>query len=204
MISPLHALGAEAPKQTSVLDWESSHVQAFNDAKSKLAAATMLVHPDPAASIALTTDTSDTAVGEVLSQGPDKQQLAFFSKKLSTAELKYSAFDRELLALYLTIKHFRDSHEGRCFAIFIDNKPLCGAITSEVEKSPRQTRHLSFIAEYSTDIRHVSGSSNVVADALSRPAIPLDVCDDTPAFFGDSLGGSVSLCPGLDLSLIHI
>ena len=116
--------------------------------------------------------------------------------------MKYSAFDRELLALYLTIKHFRDSHEGRCFAIFIDNKPLCGAITSEVEKSPRQTRHLSFIAEYSTDIRHVSGSSNVVADALSHPAITLDGYDDTPAFFGDSLVGSVSLCPGLDLAAL--
>lgn len=48
----------------------------------------------------------------------------------------------------------------------------------------------------------MSGSSNVVADALSRPAIPLDLCDDTPAFFGDSLGGSVSLCPGLDLAAL--
>ncbi|GFV08870.1 retrovirus-related Pol polyprotein from transposon 17.6 [Trichonephila clavipes] len=29
-------------------------------------------------------------------------------------------------------------------------------------------RHLDFIAQYSTDIRHVQGNKNIVADALSR------------------------------------
>ncbi|GFO49327.1 Pol polyprotein [Plakobranchus ocellatus] len=35
----------------------------------------------------------------------------------------------------------------------------------------RQQRHLAFISEFSTDIRHVSGKSNVVADCLSRAAL---------------------------------
>ncbi len=35
--------------------------------------------------------------------------------------------------------------------------------------SARQQRHLSFLAEFTSDLRHTSGSSNVVADALSRP-----------------------------------
>ena len=39
-----------------------------------------------------------------------------------------------------------------------------------MDRSPRQTRHLSFIAEFSSDIRHVSGAANVVVDALSRPS----------------------------------
>ncbi|KAI5721680.1 hypothetical protein M8J77_023987 [Diaphorina citri] len=34
--------------------------------------------------------------------------------------------------------------------------------------SPRQFRHLDFIAQFSTDIQYVPGSQNVVADALSR------------------------------------
>jgi hypothetical protein len=34
--------------------------------------------------------------------------------------------------------------------------------------SPRQFRHLEFIAQFSTDFRHISGQDNVVADALSR------------------------------------
>ena len=125
--------------------------------------------PDPSASIMLTTDASDIAVGAVLSQGPLQEPLGFFSKKLSSAEKKYSAFDKELLAVYLAIRHFRPHLDGRHFPVITDHKPLCGAITSSAERSPRQTRHLSFISEFTTDIRHLAGSQNVVADALSRP-----------------------------------
>ena len=121
---------------------------------------------------------------------------------MSTAEKKYSAFDRELLALYLAVKHFRSSLEGRPFTIYTDHKPLCGAITSAADHSPRQTRHLSFVAEYTTDIRHVSGEANVVADALSRPSdVPLSLDDVPDALVLPALSSAVNalrLCPGVD------
>lgn len=41
-------------------------------------------------------------------------------------------------------------------------------MSNEANRSPRQTRHLSLVAEFSIDIQHVAGSSNVVADTLSR------------------------------------
>ena len=37
--------------------------------------------------------------------------------------------------------------------------------------SLRQTRHLAFIAEFTTDIRYVKGETNFVVDALSRPTV---------------------------------
>ena len=37
--------------------------------------------------------------------------------------------------------------------------------------SLRQTRHLAFIAEFTTDIRYVKGKTNFVADAFSRPTV---------------------------------
>ena len=205
-LAPLHALVSSVKAQSAVLTWDEARLRAFRDAKAKLARATMLVHPssDPTSPLFLTTDASDVAVGAVLSQGAANLPLAFYSKKMSEAERKYSAFDRELLALYLAVRHFRASLEGRQFTIFTDHKPLCGAITSSVEKSPRQTRHLSYIAEYSTDIRHVSGAANVVADALSRPSTPLpDVpadCDAPSSLVAPQLVASVSLCPGLDFA----
>lgn len=82
--------------------------------------------------------------------------------------MKYSTFDRELLAIYLSIKHFRYFVEGRQFTIFTDHKPISTAINSKSEKSPRQTRHLSYISQFTTDVIHVSGKGNVVADYLSR------------------------------------
>jgi len=48
-------------------------------------------------------DASDTAVGAVLQQFIDGCwcPIVFFSRKLNTAESEYSAFDRELLAIYV-------------------------------------------------------------------------------------------------------
>ena len=77
-------------------------------------------------------------------------------------------FDRELLAIFEAVKHFRHFLEGKNFTIFTDHKPLTFAMNSLTEKSPRQTRQLSFISEFTTDIKHVSGEANVVADMLSR------------------------------------
>ncbi|KAI5738876.1 hypothetical protein M8J77_012169 [Diaphorina citri] len=59
--------------------------------------------------------------------------------------------------------------EGRVFTIYTDHKPLTFAFLQKPEKcSPRQFRHLDFIAQFFTDIQYVPGSQNVVADALSR------------------------------------
>ena len=97
---------------------------------------------------------------------------AFYSHTLTPAERKYSAFDRELLAVYLAVKHFKHFLEGRQFIIYTDHKPLTHAIVSASDnRSPRQTRHLSFISEFSTDVRHIKGDRNVVADTLSRPSV---------------------------------
>ena len=169
VLAPLHSLQTSVKAQKAPLLWSASAISAFSNAKRALSNAVQLDHPDPSSVLSLTTDASDVAVGAVLAQGEDHRPLGFYSKKLSDAEKKYSAFDKELLALYLSIKHYRHHLEGRSFTVWTDHKPLCGALRSSTDRSPRQTRHLSFIAEFTTDIRHVPGSSNVVADFLSRP-----------------------------------
>jgi RNase H-like domain found in reverse transcriptase len=65
------------------------------------------------------------------------------------AQQKYSAFDRELLAVYLSIRHFRFMLEGRPFIIFTDHQPLLGSLGRISDPwSARQWRQLSFIAEF--------------------------------------------------------
>ena len=170
VLAPLHSLVAAAPSPKSALLWTDHHDRKFVQAKASLAGYVRLAHPssDPESSFSLTTDASNFAVGAVLSQGIEDRPLAFFSKKLSNPEKKYSTFDRELLAVFLAIRHFRHMLEGRPFCVWTDHKPLCGALDSSTDRSPRQTRHLSYIAEYTSDIKHISGASNVVADTLSR------------------------------------
>ncbi|GBN25005.1 Pro-Pol polyprotein [Araneus ventricosus] len=59
--------------------------------------------------------------------------------------------------------------EGTKFTILTDHKPIIYAFSQKIEKlSPRQINHLNFIAQFTVDIKHISGKDNVVADALSR------------------------------------
>lgn len=86
--------------------------------------------------------------GAVLQQEVDGewQPISFFSRRLKPAEVRYSTFDRELLAVYLTVKHFHHFFEGRKFWVLTDHKPLTHALSSHSDRyTPRQTRHLAYI-----------------------------------------------------------
>ena len=174
ILKPLHQAKAQLKSNRQKLVWSTEMCNAFNKIKSELANATMLAHPVEGAPLALVSDASDIAVGAVLQQFHNNswQPLAFYSKHLRQNELQYSAFDKQLLALYLSIRHFRCFVEGRSFVAFTDHKPLVSAIHKMADSwSKRQRRHLSCITEFTTDVRHISGMNNVVADMLSRPAI---------------------------------
>lgn len=71
-------------------------LQAFDACKSSLANVAMLAHPVPNAKLAIYTDASDTSIGAVLQQKIDNtwKPLAFFSRRLTSAQKKYSPYDR--------------------------------------------------------------------------------------------------------------
>ena len=168
LMHPLHSL--LQPKSQS-LTWTDTATAAFQATKDALARASLLTYPTSNAPTCLMTDASDTAVGAVLQQhiSDTWKPISFFSRKLTPAETRYSTFDRELLAVYLGIKHFRHFLEGRSFHVLTDHKPLTFVLNSRSDRhSPRQLRQLDYIAQFTSTIRHVHGMDNVVADALSR------------------------------------
>jgi len=100
-------------------------------------------------------DASDAAVGTVLQQEIDHllQPNAFFSKKLTPAETKYSTFDREILAVYLAIKHFQYFVGGREFYILTDYKPLKVALQTNHTTVHATVRHLKYISQFTSDMQ---------------------------------------------------
>lgn len=167
--APLNAL--QSKKKNADVTWDENARKAFSNIKEALAQATALNYPKYAAKLTLTTDASDIAVGGILQQVTENgaEPLAFFSRKLTPTERKYSAFGRELLGIYLAVKHFRYMVEGREVCIYTDHKPLTYAINSHLERhSPREARHIDFISQFTSDLRHIKGKENVPADALSR------------------------------------
>ena len=116
-------------------------------------------------------DASNVRIGASLEQYVDVnwQPLAFYSRQLRPLEVKYSTFDRELLALYLAIRHFRYLLECRVFTVYTDHKPMVDAMFKVSDPwTARQQRHLAYISEFITDIKHISGKDNVVSLAAEQ------------------------------------
>lgn len=158
-------------KDRRKVPWTDESIQQFEKCKTDLANAALLCFPKPGLPLSLCTDASDWAIGSVLEQFEDDmwKPIAFYSKKLNETQKGYSTYDRELLGIYLSIKHFKYLLEGREFTVWTDHKPLIFAFKQKNEKaSPRQLRQLQYISEFTTDIQHLSGKDNVVADTLSR------------------------------------
>lgn len=165
------ALTGPKNKGSSPVTWTEGMISAFEAAKRSIADAALLAHPDPTAPLALVVDASQTAIGGALQQLREDawQPLAFFSRKLSPSQQKWSAYDRELLAIYEAIKYFRSQLEARDFTIYTDHKPLTYAFRqNNMNCSPRQHNQLVYISQFTTDIKHISGIDNIVADCLSR------------------------------------
>ncbi|KFD66948.1 hypothetical protein M514_20814 [Trichuris suis] len=163
--APLHSAIAKL-NGTQPVPWTPELEHAFDACKASLAQATLLAHPDPDVPLGLFTDASNTAIGASLQQhvGNSWQPIAFFSKKLSGKQSDWPAYYRELLAMYEATHTRSPAMHG-----ITDHKPLTYAFQQRRDKLPPvQLNHLSFIAQFTTDIQHVRGRANVVADALSR------------------------------------
>lgn len=151
--------------------WTTDAENAFEQCKQQLINATQLAYPSPNAHLCLFTDASDTSVGGALHQfiNDKLQPLAFYSEKLNDAQRKYSAYDRELTAIYQSIIHFKYMLDGRQFTVYTDQRPLSHAFHQNLDKaSPRQLRQLDYISQFTTDIRYIRGQDNIVADLMSR------------------------------------
>jgi hypothetical protein len=156
------------------LPWTLPLAVAFQAAKDALSHGAQLAHPAPDAPLSLATDASDTHMGAVMQQHPAAgwRPLAFFSRKLSATQQRYSTFDRELTASFQAIRHLRFLLLGRKFTLLTDHKPLVAAfMCARPAWSARQQQQLAYISEFSTDIQNIPGVENVVAAAATA------VCD---------------------------
>lgn len=137
------------------LTWSKVNLQHFKEAKDLINTTVTLAHPHPHAPLLLETNTTDLAIGATLYYEQNKQlyPIGYFSKALSPSQRKYTTFDRELLAIYLSVIHFRQIIEGRPLQVSTTHKPLTTALTSiPPSSSSMRLRHVRFISEFVTKI----------------------------------------------------
>ena len=158
--------------------WTAEAQYAFEKLKENLISdRIMLSLPDFSLPFQLYTDASQNAVGSVLVQEIDgvKRPLSYFSKKLSHAQQKWCATEKEAYALILSLKKFQCYLQGHKFVVYTDHKPLKSLFFCE-QKNTKLQRWAVTLAEYNPTIRYVEGKNNIHADLLSRPPVETACC----------------------------
>ncbi|KAF7375484.1 DNA/RNA polymerase [Mycena sanguinolenta] len=120
--------------------------------------------------IFLATDGSLTGCSGVVLQGKSIDSahvIAFWSGKFNSAQQNYPVHDIELLAIVESLKKFRHLLLGAKFKILTDHKALQHFLTQK-KLSARQSRWLETLGEFDFEIEYIPGTTNVLADALSR------------------------------------
>ena len=156
---------APLPKLTSKkvpFDWKPEHQKAFERIKLVLSKETLLRYPDFSKEFEIHTDASQAQLGAVISK--DGKPIAFYSRRLTDCQTRYTTTERELLAIVETLKEFRNILLGQKIVIHTDHKNL----TYAKFNTDRVIRWRLIIEEYGPNLRYIEGPKNTVADALSR------------------------------------
>ena len=123
-----------------------------------------MAYPDYSEVFEIYTDASSKQLGAVITQ--KNRPIAFFSRKLSVAQRKYSVTEIELLAIVETLKEFKGMLWGQPVKVYTDHKNLMRdalGLTSD-----RVYRWRLLLEEYGPEIVYIKGIHNTVADAISR------------------------------------
>ena len=114
----------------------------------------------------LHTDASAGGVGAVLNVIREGVTLpvAFFSRQLKGAEVRYSATELEGLALYASIQYFAHFLYGRHFTIYTDHKALVSMRMSMVLNRRLQGK----LQDFDFDVVYRKGVLSGNTDGLSR------------------------------------
>jgi len=157
-------------RQLGKFKWTPEAQRAFDALKEALCVAPILAFPQPNVPCILDTDTSDVAVGAVLSQMVDgiERPIAFFSRVMGKSQRAYCATRRELLAVVMALQHFRHYLLGTKVILRTDHASLKWLNSF---KSPEGilARWLATMQEFDLQIEHRPGRQHSNVDGMSRP-----------------------------------
>ena len=162
---PLHSLTEKA----RVFHWSEECQEAFETLKSHLQEAPILAYPEPEGDFILDTDASGVGIGAVLSQvqGGVERVIAYASRTLSKPERNYCVTRRELLAIIVYLKHFRQYLYGQKITVPTDHAALRWLVTFKNPEG-QVARWLEVLGQYNYEIIHRPGKKHGNAEGLSR------------------------------------
>ncbi|KAK1618189.1 hypothetical protein QYE76_023706 [Lolium multiflorum] len=158
-------------KKDKKFEWTDKCEASFQQLKTRLTTAPILIMPDITKPFDVYCDASKIGLGCVLMQ--EGKVISYLSRQLKQHEQNYPTHDLELAAVVLALKVWRHYLMGNRCEIYSDHKSLKYIFTQK-ELNMRQRRWLELIKDYDMEIHYHPGKANVVADALSRQPCQLN------------------------------
>jgi hypothetical protein len=158
LLTPLTAL----TKKNVKFKWTTEHQQAFYSLKNSLTREVVLAYPDLSVPFEIYTDASKYQIGSIITQ-KDKT-LAFYSRKLTNPQTRYTATELDLLAIVETLCEYKCILLGHLITIYTNHKNLTflNFTTNHV------THWWLIVEEYGPNIVYLPSKCNIIADDLSR------------------------------------
>ena len=165
---PLHDL----VKKNKKWEWTEREERAFKELKGRFTKEPVLAALDIDKKIRMEVDTSDYAMGGVLSMECEDglwRPVAFLSKLLNETERNYEIHDKEMLVIIRGLEAWRHLLEGAQykFEIWTDHKNLEYFMKAQ-KLNRRQARWALYLSRFDFTLKHVAGSKMGKADGLSR------------------------------------
>jgi len=152
--------------------WEEEQEIAFQELRKMIMQSPVLVMPDDSKPFQIEVDSSDVAMGAVLSQQSEMDgkwhPVAYQSKGLNEVSRNYEIHDKEMLTIIRALEEWRHFLEGSQFPVEVwtDHKNLEYFQTSW-KLNWRQARWSLYLSRFDFTLHHCPGKSMGKPDALS-------------------------------------
>jgi len=155
--------------------WSRKEQAAFEDLKTVVTTALVLVSPQKSDTFQIEADSLDFATGAVLSQQSMTDRkwypIVFYSKSLSSVERNYEIHDKEMLAIIRALEEWRHFLEGATHPVEIwtNHKNLEYFMTAK-KLNRRQARWSLHLARFDFLLHYCPGHTMGKPDVLLRRA----------------------------------
>jgi hypothetical protein len=142
--------------------WMSEMQKAFNQMKALMAADVLYAYPDHNKPFHIFTDASDYQLDACIMQ--EDKPVAYYSKKLNSAQMNCATIDKEFLYAVATLCEFCPMLLGTELHVHTYHKN----ILSIGDLSQQRLCWISYVDEYGQELHYVEGPRNMIADTFSR------------------------------------
>ena len=193
-------------RKNAKFEWTKEAETAWKTIKEKLKSDPILVHPDLSKPYYLIFDASAYAVGAILAQKGDDDQLhaiSYGSSILSDAQRKWSTVQRELYSLVYFCEKYETYLLNSKFIAITDNSALLHLDTFKNSKTDRLWRWFQTLSKFEFSIEHRPSQQNP-SDALSRlpknddaliDSLPKNAVTDRPNLGKNPIAGICTVEP---------